>query len=79
MATGAVWTHSRPSAGMLAAYDADPDLAKLRLPFTFTVERMIITLIAGGLALDHAATSAPATTWTAAPPMASPDAKPSAV
>jgi AcrR family transcriptional regulator len=51
MATGAVWTHSLPSAGMIAAYEADPDLAKLRLPFTSTLEDMIATLIAGALTL----------------------------
>ncbi|MFF5083730.1 TetR family transcriptional regulator [Actinoplanes sp. NPDC000266] len=51
MAAGAVWTHSRPSPGMIAAYDADPELAKMRLPFTPTLEHMITTLIAGALAL----------------------------
>jgi AcrR family transcriptional regulator len=51
MATGAVWTHSRPSAGMIAAYEADPELAKMRLPFTATLERMTTTLILGALTL----------------------------
>jgi hypothetical protein len=51
MATGAVWTHSRPSAGMIAAYEADPELAKMRLPFTTTLERMTTTLVLGALTL----------------------------
>ncbi|MFF4315664.1 TetR family transcriptional regulator [Streptomyces sp. 900105755] len=51
MATGAVWTHSRPSTGMIAAYEADPELAKMRLPFTATLERMTTTLILGALTL----------------------------
>ncbi|MGY5048485.1 TetR family transcriptional regulator [Streptomyces sp. 900105755] len=51
MATGAVWTHSRPSTGMIAAYEADPALAKMRLPFTATLERMTTTLILGALTL----------------------------
>ncbi|GII53834.1 TetR family transcriptional regulator [Planotetraspora thailandica] len=58
MATGAVWTHARPSAGMLAAYDADPELAKHRMPFTPTLENMLTTLIAGALALAAHASEA---------------------
>jgi AcrR family transcriptional regulator len=49
MATGAVWTHSRPSAGMLAAYEDDPELAEYRMTFTPTLEDMIAVLIAGNL------------------------------
>jgi AcrR family transcriptional regulator len=49
MAAGAVWTHSRPSAGMLAAYEADPELAGYRMAFTPTLEDMIAVLIAGNL------------------------------
>jgi AcrR family transcriptional regulator len=51
MVTGAVWTHSRPSAGMLAAYEADPELARLRMSFTPTLDSMCTTLITGALAL----------------------------
>ncbi|MFD9734536.1 TetR/AcrR family transcriptional regulator [Umezawaea sp. NPDC059074] len=51
MATGAVWTHSRPSAGMLAAYEADPELARYRMDFRPALESMIATLVAGALAL----------------------------
>ncbi|MFK4105844.1 TetR family transcriptional regulator [Streptomyces sp. NPDC019531] len=50
MAAGAVWTHARPSPGMLAAYDADPSLARLRMDFTSSLREMVATLIAGTLA-----------------------------
>lgn len=50
MVSGAVWTHARPSAAMLAAYAADPSLAALRMDFTATLEEMLTTLIAGTLA-----------------------------
>ncbi|MEV6486964.1 TetR/AcrR family transcriptional regulator [Streptomyces sp. NPDC051576] len=50
MAAGAVWTHARPSPGMLAAYDADPSLAALRMDFTSSLQEMVATLIAGTLA-----------------------------
>lgn len=51
MAIGAVWSHARPSASMLAAYEADPELAKLRMSFSPTLDGMLHTLIAGALAL----------------------------
>ncbi|MFE5138657.1 TetR/AcrR family transcriptional regulator [Streptomyces fagopyri] len=47
MMAGAVWTHARPSPGMLAAYDADPSLAALRMDFAATLQEMVATLIAG--------------------------------
>ncbi|HYS37953.1 MAG TPA: TetR family transcriptional regulator [Pseudonocardiaceae bacterium] len=47
MVTGAVWTHTRPSAAMLAAYDADPSLAALRLDFTATLREVFEVLITG--------------------------------
>ncbi|MGD1221378.1 TetR family transcriptional regulator [Streptomyces krungchingensis] len=50
MAAGAVWTHARPSPGMLAAYDTDPSLAALRMDFTSSLQEMVATLIAGTLA-----------------------------
>lgn len=50
MLTGAVWTHARPSQGMLAAYAADPSLAVLRLDFADTLQDTLTTLIAGTLA-----------------------------
>jgi len=50
MVTGAVWTHTRPSPAMLAAYDADPSLAAMRLDFTATLREVFEVLIAGLLA-----------------------------
>ncbi|MEU1502002.1 TetR family transcriptional regulator [Streptomyces sp. NPDC005732] len=47
MMAGAVWTHARPSPGMLAAYDADPSLAALRMDFAATLREMVATLLAG--------------------------------
>ena len=48
--TGALWTHSRPSAAMLAAYEADPALAAMRLDFTATMREVMQILLAGLLA-----------------------------
>jgi hypothetical protein len=42
MVSGAVWTHARPSAAMLAAYEADPELAGMRLDFTATLREVLI-------------------------------------
>lgn len=50
MVTGAVWTHSRPAAAMLAAYEADPSLASMRLDFTTALRETLEILIAGLLA-----------------------------
>jgi len=50
MVTGAVWTHAKPSAAMLAAYEADPDLAALRLDFLPTLREVLEVLIAGLMA-----------------------------
>lgn len=50
MSTGAVWTHSQPSAAMLAAYEAEPELAALRLDFTATLTELFAVLLAGLLA-----------------------------
>ncbi|MFX4291910.1 TetR/AcrR family transcriptional regulator [Streptomyces bohaiensis] len=49
LTVGAVWTHARPSPAMLAAYDADPSLAAMRMEFENTVRRMLATLVAGAL------------------------------
>ena len=48
--TGALWPHTQPSAAMLAAYAADPELAALRLDFTATVRELLEVMIAGLLA-----------------------------
>lgn len=57
MVSGAVWTHARPSAAMLAAYEADPSLAALRMDFATTLKEMLATLIAGTLSrTEHGGT-----------------------
>jgi AcrR family transcriptional regulator len=48
--TGALWPHTQPSAALLAAYDADPALAIMRLDFTATLREVFQVLIAGTLA-----------------------------
>ncbi|MFJ4988465.1 TetR family transcriptional regulator [Streptomyces sp. NPDC088732] len=50
MVTGAVWTHAHPSPGMLAAYEADPSLAALRLEFPTTLRDMLQVVLSGLLA-----------------------------
>jgi AcrR family transcriptional regulator len=50
MMTGAVWTHSRPSAAVEAAYQAHDDLAATRLDFTDALQSTLSTLLAGLLA-----------------------------
>jgi AcrR family transcriptional regulator len=47
MVTGAVWTYACPSTAMLAAYEADPSLAALRLDFTATLREVFEVLITG--------------------------------
>jgi AcrR family transcriptional regulator len=50
VSTGALWPQCQPSAAMLAAYEADPSLAVLRLDFAAALREMLETLIAGVLA-----------------------------
>jgi hypothetical protein len=50
MVTGALWPHSQPTAAMLAAYAADPELAAMRLDFTATLREAVEVLISGLLA-----------------------------
>jgi hypothetical protein len=50
MVAGAVWTHARPSVVMLAAYEADPELAAMRLDVIATLREILEVLIAGLLA-----------------------------
>lgn len=45
---GAIWTHDQPSAAVSAAYEADPQLAALRLDFTATPREMVQVLLARG-------------------------------
>ncbi len=49
MATGAVWTHSRPSPAMVEAYAKDPALAALSMDFALALQETVATLIAGTL------------------------------
>lgn len=46
----AVWVHSRPSPGVVAASEADPSLASHRIDFERAAELMIATLISGIIA-----------------------------
>ena len=50
LTAGALWAHCRPSAAMLAAYDADPELAALRLDFVPTLRQLLTVLLRGLLA-----------------------------
>jgi AcrR family transcriptional regulator len=50
MMTAALWPHTQPSAAMLAAYEADPALAALRLDFSSTVREVVQVMTAGLLA-----------------------------
>ena len=46
----AIWVHSRPSAGVLAAAEVDPSLVEHRIDFEKALEAMLATLISGTLA-----------------------------
>jgi hypothetical protein len=50
MMSGALWPHTQPSAALLAAYDADPALAAMRLDFATTIREVLQVMIAGTLA-----------------------------
>jgi AcrR family transcriptional regulator len=50
MTTGALWPHTQPSAAMLAAYEADPELAAMRLDFTAVLSEVLEVMSAGLLA-----------------------------
>jgi AcrR family transcriptional regulator len=58
MTAGALWPHTQPSAAMLAAYEADPELAAMRLDFTATA-REVIEVMSAGLLARAATVSAP--------------------
>ncbi|MFC4030013.1 TetR family transcriptional regulator [Streptomyces polygonati] len=51
MMVGAVWTHTRPSPAMLAAYEADPSLTAYAMDFTTSLRQVLTTLAAGTLAV----------------------------
>jgi AcrR family transcriptional regulator len=44
---GALYSHTQPSASTLAAFDADPALAPLRLDLATELEKVLATLITG--------------------------------
>ena len=48
--TGALWSYTQHPASVLAAYEADPSLAVLRLDFTPALEEALATLLTGTLA-----------------------------
>jgi AcrR family transcriptional regulator len=50
LVAGALWAHGQPSAAVLAAYEADPSLATLRLDFRQALTEVLAVLIAGLLA-----------------------------
>jgi AcrR family transcriptional regulator len=47
---GAIWAHGQPSAAMLAAYEADPSLAALRIEFEPALAEVLRVLLLGWLA-----------------------------
>jgi len=47
---GALWSYTQHPASVLAAYEADPSLAVLRLDFTSALEEALATLLTGTLA-----------------------------
>ncbi|WP_395846096.1 TetR/AcrR family transcriptional regulator [Cystobacter fuscus] len=50
LATTAIWTHSRASKSVLAAYEADQSLEAFRIQFAPTLQVMLVTLVTGALA-----------------------------
>jgi AcrR family transcriptional regulator len=50
MVAGAIWTHARPSPAMLAAYEADSELAAMRLDFVAALRETLEVLLTGLLA-----------------------------
>ncbi|MFC8074992.1 TetR family transcriptional regulator [Streptomyces sp. NPDC057307] len=50
MTAGPIWTHTQPSAAMLAAYESDPSLAAMRIDFTTTLREMLEVVLSGMLA-----------------------------
>jgi AcrR family transcriptional regulator len=49
MLTGTIWTHSHPSATILAAYEADPAVAVYRIAFGPTLREALQTILTGVL------------------------------
>ena len=49
MLTGAVWTHSHPSAAISAVYEADPSIAAFRIEFAPALREALQTVLTGVL------------------------------
>lgn len=49
LTAGPIWTHTQPSAAMLAAYESDPSLAAMRIDFTTTLREMLEVVLSGML------------------------------
>ncbi|NEA37332.1 TetR/AcrR family transcriptional regulator [Streptomyces sp. SID13031] len=49
MLTGVLWTHSHPSAAILAAYEADPAIANFRITFGPALREILQTVLTGVL------------------------------
>ncbi|WP_433161871.1 TetR/AcrR family transcriptional regulator [Kribbella sp. CA-247076] len=47
MLAGAIWTHAHPTPAIQAAYDADPDLAAIRLDFESSLREALTTILYG--------------------------------
>ena len=45
--TGSLWTHAHPADAILAAYEADPALAPLRIEFEPALRDVLDTLLRG--------------------------------
>ncbi|MFJ4650015.1 hypothetical protein ACIP5Y_01940 [Nocardia sp. NPDC088792] len=52
MSAGALWSHTHPSAAVLAAYEQYPDLAALRLDFEENLTELLRIVLKGLLADD---------------------------
>ncbi len=60
LVTAALWPNTQPSAAMLAAYEADPALAALRLDFAATLREVLEVLLSGLLARQSSSRNRPA-------------------
>ncbi|GAA0948875.1 TetR/AcrR family transcriptional regulator [Kribbella koreensis] len=49
MLTGVIWTHSHPSAAIIAVYETDPEVAAFRITFAPTLREALQTILVGVL------------------------------
>ena len=59
LTAGALWAHSCPSAAMLAAYEAEPELAAFRLDFADLLTELLAVLATGLVARGPGPPAAP--------------------